>query len=105
MGCMKILSSAGRAQATVPAPGDPRPGVFEILQVWESAVNPKRLLVKVRYPHCTTFEGIKLLLTIGRTERQLRALRRLDPHFVAEGFIVARFEPTARGYLLARKLL
>jgi hypothetical protein len=85
-------------------PPDPNPREFSIANV---EVVGNALVCAVIYPNCTTYEGRKVLVFAGVSERRIRTTRLLDPHFsdvVMEGTIVpvARFEPTARGWRLAR---
>jgi hypothetical protein len=83
---------------------NPNPLRFEVRSV--EAIG-RGLVVEVVYPDCTTYEGRKVLVFAGVTEAQARAATVLDPHFTdkaPEGALVpvARFEPTARGWKLAR---
>ncbi len=67
----------------------------------------RALIVKVIYPDCTNYEGQKILVFADTTIPQLYAATVLDPHFTNQApagalVPVARFEPTARGWKLAR---
>ena len=81
---------------------DPDPRRFhvmasEVINGWTIAV--------VMYPDCNTFEGKKLLVFPFEVQQRVLANRTmLDPHFGPLGGFspVARFEPTDRGYRLAR---
>lgn len=69
------------------------------------------LLVKIKYPNCTNYEGSKILLYRNMTANQLKEQKYIDPHFSDDPkYIspVARFEPTDFGWELgvnALKLL
>jgi hypothetical protein len=57
------------------------------------------LIAKIKYPNCTNFKGIKILVFKGITEKQLRNRLIIDPHFDKDSKFspIARFEPTDRG--------
>lgn len=82
--------------------GNPDPKHFKIRKVETIGTF---LIVEVDYPDCQNFEGKKVLVYAGVSEKQLRTERSLDPHFCDTGkhlSPVARFEPTARGWRYAR---
>jgi hypothetical protein len=60
-------------------------------------------LVKVHYPDCNTFDGMKLLVV--KKDSVSPKMKELDPHFFEDGFIVARFVPTQKGTDLATELI
>jgi len=63
------------------------------------------LLVRVKYPDCTNYEGVKIMLFHGVPLIELNAVKELDPHFCEDGISpIARFEPTDRGWELGRSL-
>lgn len=67
----------------------------------------RNLVVCIRYPGCTTYEGNKILVFADLHILGLRACGVIDPHFTdvipAHHVVpVARFEPTVRGWKLAR---
>lgn len=83
-------------------PGNPNPDNYEIL---EHEKIGDCLIVKVRYPDCRNYEGVKILVYLGVALKQLKAQKRIDPHFGDnEKYIspVARFVPTEAGMALAR---
>lgn len=57
----------------------------------------------VNYPDCTTFDGLKLLVV--RTGTVDENTKELDPHFLEDGKVIARFIPTGEGINLAQQLL
>ena len=56
-------------------------------------------VVQVHYPDCTTFEGMKLLLTEKGFASAL--MTDLDPHLLENHGVVARFRPTDEGWTMA----
>jgi hypothetical protein len=66
------------------------------------------LLVQVRYPDCTNYEGNKILLYENCTVNQLVAQGSLDPHFSENTDYhtpVARFAPTNEWWGRAKKMI
>jgi len=81
-----------------PQPANPDPYNFRIVK---SKQVGKWLLVKVKYPDCTNYEGMKILLYKGITLKQLTKQGHLDPHFSNSKKFhspFARFEPTDKGW-------
>lgn len=77
----------------------PNPSRYQIIssQQFENAY-----ILKVRYPDCTNFEGIKILVYEGQLDKIPDIL---DPHFSEEEKSpIARFKPTQLGMMLARKI-
>jgi hypothetical protein len=103
-------SSAGRSNSYAAgnyealAPTDPNPSKFKILKVWYNA-NKKRVLAKIKYPNCTNFEGIKLVLFKNMTPKKLRESKLIDPHFFANNNVIARFRPDKDGLTFALHIL
>lgn len=66
----------------------------------------KYLIVELRYPDCTNFEGNKIMMYQNVGLRDLLAQERIDPHFAenAKTSPIARFPPTKEGWNLAMKL-
>jgi len=63
------------------------------------------LIILVQYYGCSNYEGKKILLYVDCTLEQLRSQKSIDPHFSSNTSYhspIARFEPTARGMLMAR---
>jgi len=76
-------------------PLDPDPFVFKILeQFWLDDYT----VVKVNYPNCNQYEGNKILVFKGLTKLQLKQTKHLDPHFLEDSKLVARFVPTDSGW-------
>lgn len=93
--------SAEKARAGV---SNPNPRRFDVTRVEGVGCG---LVVEVVYPDCTTYEGRKVLVFAHTREIDVRAATVLDPHFTdhapAGALVpVARFEPTDRGWQLAR---
>jgi hypothetical protein len=64
------------------------------------------LIVKIKYPDCTNYEGIKILIFKDIEIKDLIGQGIIDPHFSDnEEFYspVARFVPTDEGMKMARK--
>lgn len=80
----------------------PNPFKFEILKALE--IVGDLVLIEVRYEDCTTFGGIKILL-LESTNYDPKKIDILDPHFLEDNNIVARFKPTSRGMKLAYDLM
>lgn len=104
MGMMKKPSGCRNRSDAPPLPPEPDPARFTIQGYEQVGAN---LVVCVVYPGCTSYEGRKVLVFERLSIQQLRKCPTLDPHFadvVAVGTAcpVARFEPTTRGWKLAR---
>jgi hypothetical protein len=59
------------------------------------------LLVKIRYPDCTNYEGTKILVYKDTTLNKLKSQHSIDPHFSENKTKIspfARFEPTSSGW-------
>ena len=59
------------------------------------------LLVELRYPDCTNYEGKKIMLYQGVKLNELKQQKRIDPHFSDNPNFhspIARFEPTWKGW-------
>lgn len=76
---------------------NPDPSNFVIIDVFEAE---KFTVLNVKYPNCTNLEGNKILVVRGSAVDILKR-RTLDPHFSKDGFVVARFEPTDKGWAWA----
>lgn len=85
---------------------NPNPRNFKVVrseQIFEC------LVVEVLYPDCTNYEGRKIMVYANTTlDKMLKKNGNvLDPHFCEnKDFVspIARFEPTERGWKLARAL-
>ena len=87
----------------VPAP-NPNPRNFEIIRAEEIG----KLIVMVRYPDCTNYEGLKILMfEEDVTLHDLTRQGTIDPHFSDNPNMIspiARFAPTKEGWELAEML-
>jgi hypothetical protein len=81
-------------------PRNPDPKRFKILDVQEFRGHTA---ARVNYPNCTNYEGMKILV-YECTVNELLKESELDPHFCEGGHLspIARFEPTDRGWELAK---
>ena len=80
---------------------EPHPEVFEVLQCLEGT---NFLYVVVKYPHCTNFEGEKVLVMKDTSKTDILLMKALDPHFYEDNKIIARFKPDEEGKKLAKIL-
>lgn len=81
----------------IPPMPAPNPARFEIRRLEQ--VGADRVVAEVHYPDCTNYEGNKILLFVGMTERGVREMKTMDPHFSPTQVCpFARFEPTKRGW-------
>ena len=81
-------------------PTDPDPTKFEIIEYKQG---PKFLYVQVKYPNCTNFEGLKILV-LDSTIDEVKKLKVLEPHFLSDNKIMARFRPSTQGKILALEM-
>lgn len=87
--------------------GNPDPWSWTILR---SVQIGTMLVVEIKYPNCTNYEGKKILLYENITELGLRNQGKVDPHFFPNDNRTryrspfARFEPTERGWDAAKRL-
>ncbi len=56
-------------------------------------VGSENTLLRVKYPNCTSMDGIKVLIVTNEFLRSHGIIRELDPHFTEDGNIVMRFHP------------
>ena len=86
-----------------PDPRNPDPSSFEVLALEQIE---DFLVVRMRYPNCTNYEGEKILVYEGVKARDFLARDTVDPHFQEEAaqLLIARFFPTERGWQYARLL-
>lgn len=87
-------SSDGRRAAGTLLPTDPDPATFTIkrlIQVGTFVVG------HVQYPNATNFEGNKVLVWENATVDDISQLEVIDPHFLENNSIIARFRPDANG--------
>lgn len=101
-----IGSASHRNYSTGVAVGNPNPSRFKVEREWVFHGRQDVLVLRVRYPDATNYEGVKLLVYVNfnSADALLRATRnQLDPHF-QRGAVspVARFEPTMQGEAMAK---
>ncbi len=103
MGLNLFGRSFSTSEGYVPQlPTEPRPDSFVIESVHE--VNG-HVVALITYPHATNFEGKKILVYRNMSEKVLRFIKLLDPHFSNEGISpFARFIPNEEGMDAAVKL-
>jgi hypothetical protein len=65
------------------------------------------MVVEARYPTCTNYEGVKIIVYKGVTKGDILGADILDPHFSSSKdrpCPIARFEPTKIGMELAKHM-
>lgn len=99
----KSIPTPAMVRPAKSAPYEPNPYNFRITKVIQS---DKYCLAEVVYSDCSNYEGRKILL-VEMTEQKLRSMKILDPHFLKEkaNGLLARFEPTDRGWKLGLSVL
>lgn len=83
---------------------NPDPERFEVMKHQQIG---DFLLLMVKYPNCTNYEGKKILVYYKIDLGKMLSQRSLDPHFCNNAKVVspvARFEPTDRGWKMAELL-
>ena len=92
-------SSLTRIYENTMLPNDPKPDNFKIVSLRQIG---KCVLGIINYPNATNFEGDKVLVWGNTTVYDVRQLKVIDPHFLKDTKIIARFRPTSEGYRLAK---
>ena len=78
--------------------GNPDPQNFKIIKTMTIGDNT---LAFINFPDCMNCDGNKILLIGGITAKELRELKKIDPHFsedIIEPFVIARFHPSESGW-------
>lgn len=75
---------------------NPNPRKFQILTKQEY---PAVTLLRVYYPNCTTYGGEKGVVIRGKWDENRRSL---DPHFLPDNDVMARFCADLEGWVLAQ---
>lgn len=97
----KQYFSSRKEQPTVqPTDQNPDPRNFKVEQVF--VVGP-HIVAVIRYPNCTNYEGLKVMLFKNLPLDQFSNLKWIDPHFCDGKHVspFARFEPTQTGVDMA----
>ena len=104
MGCNFLKRTCSSSPYAI-ASSNPNPAIFTIEHEYTIG---EYLILRVRYPGCTNFEGVKLMVYLGyaSSKELLRATQgKLDPHFqYDETAPFARFAPTDLSYRRIEKL-
>jgi hypothetical protein len=83
-------------------PNDPDPELFKICEIEQRG---DFVIAKIRYPNCTNFDGLKVLVWRNRTVEEIKKMVLIDPHFLEEDLsLIARFMPMT-GMKMARKFV
>ncbi len=109
MGCIGFSKTCGTG-------GSPAPDPHQFTVLWVEPCGNAGVLAKVRYPSTTNYEGEKLMVVLGITIPDFFRLEVLDPHFQEAPVkadllggsvvyrIIARYEPSLLGEVLAKEL-
>lgn len=92
--------------STLSAKGNLMSSNYKIIE--SEYFNDKYLLIKIVYPDCNNYEGIKILLFENCTLQDLLQQRLIDPHFSDNKSLhspIARFEPILKGWFIALKFI
>lgn len=87
-----------RAELEAARQANPDPAKWELIEDFSAG---DYIVLRLRYPNCTNYEGVKLLV-YKATLSQLVKQKTLDPHFSnQESYLspIARFEPTDSGWV------
>jgi hypothetical protein len=98
-------SDYNKPPVTINPSPNPNPNNYEIIEHLESN---GWLLIKIKYPDCKNYEGIKILLFRNVTVMDLLKQKLIDPHFSENKEYkspFARFEPTEFGWEAAMILM
>lgn len=101
-----VVNVTVRPNIIMPKPDTPNPDPHNYEVLWTSSVGAY-LVLEVRYPDATSYEGKKILLFENVQLGQLHKQGFIDPHFSdVTGVIspIARFEPTIKGRTMAVSL-
>lgn len=89
----------------VPVQGNPNPSNYELLKIEQIG---KFLLIKIRYPDCSNYEGVKILVFKNVELTALINQHNIDPHFSdskKHHHPIVRFVPTDEGWEMAKKFI
>jgi hypothetical protein len=92
---LKTFSDCNYSKVTSSTDTSPNPNPFRF-EIREGFDYDKCCVLVVYYPDCTTFEGMKVLVTDGCVA-DYKVAKSLDPHFFEKGDVIARFKPTKEG--------
>lgn len=91
---ISCMGSCGRASSGNSYPEDPIPSRFKIVRLEQHG---RFVIGVINYPNCTTFNGSKILVWEDTTVDEVENMKSIDPHFLEDSKIVARFAPTLKG--------
>lgn len=94
---VKISTGMERSgpNASIVPDSNPDPERFVIDMTYEAGTY---LCAMVTYLNCTNYEGRKVLAFENMTHLQLHAANKIDPHFMEDGKVIARFRPDQYGW-------
>lgn len=100
-GGVSACSCENKTTYAQPPPPNPNPANYRVVEHHEVG---DFVILKVKYPDCTNFEGEKILVFKGIERFALTSRGFLDPHFCKKSKLVARFVPTKQGCDMALRL-
>lgn len=77
---------------------NPNPKIFKIIDLIQEG---PFVCAEIQYPNCTNYEGTKIIVFKDTTIEEVESMTIIDPHFLKDNKVFARFEPTAEGKLAA----
>ena len=81
---------------------NPDPNNYSIIDsAYYSKLTHDVLVVRIKYPDCTNYEGVKILVYENVSLDDLKSQKSIDPHFSENKKYyspIARFEPTEKGW-------
>ncbi len=86
---------------------NPNPDPFKY-KILDALQYDRYLIIKIKYPNCINYEGIKILLYENCTLLDLVKQEEIDPHFSnnkTRKSPIARFVPTDEGMTMAKLLV
>jgi hypothetical protein len=92
----------GDNPASEPSPENPDPNNYHLVAAEE---NGPYLIVMIKYPNCSNFEGNKILVYKDLNLIALVNQKLIDPHFFKDAKYaspIARFVPTTEGWKMAQ---
>lgn len=104
MGVSPLRRNSDSSYRVAPPPPNPDPSNWVLMKHKEIG---RFLIVQIRYPACTTYEGVKILVYEDVSISELLAQKKIDPHFSENETYkspIARFVPLAKGWEMAQKL-
>ena len=104
-GSSSLVNSFGNDYASSCNVQDPDPEKFKIKDIMQEG---NFVIAEILYPNCTNYEGIKIIVFNNATVKEIKELSIIDPHFLENNKVFARFKPTIGGinaaFILCKQL-